>query len=609
MAWINGKWISYRDRDDMIAVLNNDLNEVSEKLDKAFAKDPSSAETAELYQELTSVERNLTRLQRIHRGETDLLYFAYAYFGEDMNPGNGGNWIPKFGFDPSVYTPDEFDKACEELKNNAPGFHHDICAIMDNVSNVEKNAKVCVAAPRSHAKSSFLSKAFVLHEVVYRKREYVIIISETPAVSTGNLEWLALQLKSNAMLRQDFGPLLSPKQQENPKDNSSEFIAWEPTGDNGEKRLIAKVEAASTGQALRGRNFLGRRPDLIVCDDLESTKNTNTEQLREEMANWFAQVVVPLGDPAGKRTAFVVMGTTVHPQSLLLRIINERSDFKSKVFRAIIEWPERMDLWDACKLVYTDRENPNRAQEAYDMYLANEVEMLRGAVVLWPEVQPLWKLMAWRWDNGTKAFNTEYQNNPIDEDSIIFNPDKFRYWDIDNPNRDFLNGDYSIHMGIDFALGKERGDFSAITTVARHKENGGIYVIDSYVERAHPDIFLKVIVDKVRRYQPDNIAAEAQAAQEFFVHKLKEALASDGYPAHRRVKEVKQRSRKEMRIESMLPDIENGTIQFCRRHSMLLEQFELYGSGTHDDAPDSMQMAVSIAGEQRKKIYNKPSWL
>ncbi|MDT2236638.1 hypothetical protein P7H19_10515 [Paenibacillus larvae] len=32
-------------------------------------------------------------------------------------------------------------------------------------------------------------------------------------------------------------------------------------------------------------------------------------------------------------------------------------------------------------------------------------------------------------DNGSRAFNTEYQNNPIDEESAIFVPEKFRYYD------------------------------------------------------------------------------------------------------------------------------------------------------------------------------------
>jgi predicted phage terminase large subunit-like protein len=61
------------------------------------------------------------------------------------------------------------------------------------------------------------------------------------------------------------------------------------------------------------------------------------------------------------------------------------------------------------------------------------------------------------------------------------------------------------------------------------------------------------------------------------------------------VKKINQRSRKEMRIEAMLPEIENGTIRFNKRHSLLLEQFERYGQSEHDDTVDSLEMAVSAA--------------
>lgn len=560
IAWVNNRWLKRSERASLIAQLRSVIDTVDLADIASFPED--------IQRELFETAAELERLERIHRAENDLLYFCYEYFGEHYNPDNDGNWIPI-----------EIDKA--------PSFHREICDIMNGVTN----DKVSVAAPRSHAKSSFLSKGNPLHEIVYRRRKYVIIISETPQVSTGNMEWLSLQLKSNVKLRADFGPLLSPKQQENPKDNSSEFIAWEPRED-GSQRLLARVEAASTGQALRGRNWNGVRPDLIICDDLEGKKNTNTELLRTEMRDWFTQVVVPLGDPEGKKTALIYMGTMVHHDSLLRYVMEGRSDFKTRLFRAVIEWPARMDLWEECRLIYIDRENPDRAQAAEDFYLANRSEMDAGAVVLWPEVQTIWTLMTWKWNNGSKAFNTEYMNNPVDEENMVFNPETFTYW-TDRGHIEFNTNEYEISLGVDFALGKTRGDYSAISVVAKHRENGTLFVIDSYGERIHPDKFLRVIVDKVLRFQPDVIVAEAQAAQEFFVDTLSKELSNVGYPAHSRLKKVYQRSRKEMRIEMLLPLIERKELQFSRKHALLLEQFELYGTGTHDDLPDSLEMAVS----------------
>ena len=64
-------------------------------------------------------------------------------------------------------------------------------------------------------------------------------------------------------------------------------------------------------------------------------------------------------------------------------------------------------------------------------------------------------------------------------------------------------------------------------------------------------------------------------------------------------------TKKELRIEAMKPDIENGVIRFNKKHSILLEQFERYGQGGHDDSIDSLNMAVTsvVKSSKRKAGY------
>jgi len=588
MAWVNDRWVERDERAEIIETYREYLAVIDERYPDI---DEMPADVAMDYLDKSA---ELERFERIHRCEDNLLEFSLEYFSDARNPGNDGNWE---GFD------------LTDVKE-APSFHREITDIINVVSSEELNAKIAVAAPRSHAKSTYLSKAFPVHEVVYRLRKYVIIISETPKVSKANMEWIRNQLKFNRKLREDFGPLLSPKDQSNIMDNGEGFIAWHPA-DGDYRKQVALVEAASTGQALRGRNWNGSRPDLIILDDLEDARpggNASTPEQRQSLRDWFAQTVIPLGDPKGKRTAFVYMGTTVHFDALLMNVLYKRSDFKSKVYRAIIEQPERQDLWEQCRLIYSNREDPDRLAKATAFYKEHEAEMLRGSKVLWPEVQPLWKLMTWKWDNGSKAFNTEYMNNPVDEESMIFNPEHFTYWDDKDANRTFSHADYRIYMGVDFAMGKQRGDYSAISVVAKHKQTGVIYVIDSFIKRIKPDQYLNDICEMALKWQPDRIAAEAQMAQEFFVDQLKQQLQASGYPAYKRVEKIQQRTRKELRIEAMLPDIENGTIQFCRKHALLLEQFERYGSGEHDDGPDSLAMALSVTKKAKVRMTDKPEW-
>lgn len=582
MAWIQGRWVERKERAAIIA----DYTELKDEI--AEMNSPSD----DLLIEWETLRVELERLERIHLCENDQLEFAIEYFGEARNPGNAGNWD---GFEITD-------------KSESADFHVEISDIMNEVSTTKKNAKVAVAAPRSHSKSTYLTKNFPLHQTVYRKRKYIIVISETPSVSGPNLEWLATQLKHNAKLRADFGPLLSEKQQENVRDNNAEFIAWEPRGDS--KRQLTKVEAASTGQALRGRNWNGTRPDLIVCDDLEDAKtNAATEEQRTKLRDWFSSVVMPLGDPKGEKTAIVYMGTTVHFDSLLVHILTRRSDFTTRVFRALISPPTNNDLWERCRELYQDYENKDRKADAESFYAENYEAMNEGSEVLWPDFQPLWKLMNWRWDNGSKAFNTEYQNNPIDEDSMIFNPDEFTYWDDKNPNRSFPRSEYIISMGFDFAMGKQKGDYSAIVTTAKHRETGISYVIDAWGDRIHPDKFLEIGVSKVIEHTPDVIGVESQMAQEWFADKLREYLDAKGFPGRARVKKVYQRSRKEIRIEALLPDVESGKIQFSKRHLLLLEQYERYGQGGHDDLPDAHEISIRVSSQAKRRMIDKPAYL
>lgn len=587
MAWYKNRWLDREERAELIEAYRKVLTGMAKR-----QKELSPSEWAEF----ARLDKEYERLTRIHECEVDLYRFAWEYFSERGNPGNSGNW-------------QGFDTPLEE----APWFHREICEIMNRVSNEERNARVCVAAPRSHGKSSFLSKAFPLHEIAYRKRKYIMIFSETPTTAKMNMEWISNQLKYNKKLREDFGPLLSPKQQENPKDNSEEFVAWVPEGEDG-KQLIAKVDSVSTGQRVRGRNWEGVRPDLIILDDLESRENTNTPELRQKLKNWFSQDMMPLGDPGGRYTAYVYMGTTIHHDGLLVHVLKNRRDFKKKIYRAVIEWPERMDLWEKCESIYNDPELPDdeAVKRAREFYEANKEEMDRGAKVIWPEAKGIFELFRFKWDEGSLAFNTELQNNPISKEDMIFDPEKFTYWTdttkTDDPLVEFPHNKYDIYMGIDFAMGKQRGDYSAIVTVARNRVSKTVYVIDAWGDRVHPDVFMKIIVDKVKKFQPDRIAAEAQAAQEFFTHKLKEALRAEGYPAATRVHEVKHRQRKNLRIEAMLPDIEAGRIQFSRKHHLLLWQFETYPND-HDDLPDALAMAWDLAKTAPRTVKRKPAWL
>jgi predicted phage terminase large subunit-like protein len=289
------------------------------------------------------------------------------------------------------------------------------------------------------------------------------------------------------------------------------------------------------------------------------------------------------------------MGTIVCFDSLLDYVIKSRRDFVSRKFPAILTWSEREDMWQKWREIYRS-DDPEAGVKADAFYEENKAELLRGTQTLWPQMFSYRDLMKLREENGVKAFNQEYLGNPTDEERQIFK--EFVYFtdsDLDGKDFDFIGA-------IDFAMGKEKGDYSVIATLARNKTTGICYLVDIFMERVHPDILLKEAVNRTLKFQYEALAVEAQMAQEWFADKLSDELKKYGYPSMTRLKKIKQRTRKSLRIEALLPDIQSGRIRFRQNQRALLEQFEMYPMHRHDDGPDACSMAFEAAkvGNKRK---------
>lgn len=552
MAYVAGEWLDRAARTERINLYRN--------LDAEYETQVKSGKLTEHdVDQWEEVADMLTRLERIQRGEYDLLYFTYEYFSEDRNPGNPDNLIP----------------AGQKYEDSAD-FHRTLCSLLDDISRGGIESNVGWSVGRRHAKTAYLSNAYLCHQAVYRLKRYIVEVSETTDVAGDFIQWARNQLVFNEKLREDFGAILHARKSMNETDNKYEFITLTGT----------KVEAKGMGTQMRGLRHGSQRPDLFLLDDLESGDNTNTKELRAKNLNWFRTEML---EALGFGGICVYMGTIVHYDSLLNHVLTKRKDFISRKFPAILKWSEREDLWQRWREIYNaDREDAKDASDAF--YAENEAEMLRGTEILWPQAYTYKYFMEKREAIGTKAFNQEYLGNPIDEESQVFKPEDLVYYtesDIDVEQLD-------IYCGIDFAMGKEKGDYSAIVTVGRSAA-GICYVLDVYLERVHPDILLDTAVDKAMRYQYAGMAVEAQQAQEWFADKLAQELQKRGYPSHTRMKQIKQRTRKSLRIEALLPDIQAGRIRFRRDQRLLLEMFELYPNHNHDDGPDALSMALSVA--------------
>lgn len=569
MAHVDGRgWLKFDDRAAYIAEL---AEEQALTLDVILSPNATEHDI----DRFEYLRKELIRVERVHRGEHDVLYYGMTYFGEDGNPDNPDNLIPAgVGVE------------------NAADFHRTLSTLFDDIATKVQKSHVAWACPRRHGKTAWISNIFLSHQVVYRHRKYIVLFSETTDVAGDFITWTRYQLKLNTMLRTDFGEILDIRPSKNELDNKYEFITSSGT----------KVEAKGLATQSRGLRFGANRPDLFILDDLESKDSTNTPELIDKSKRWFNEEMLPA---LSKYGICIYLGTILCYGSLLHYVIEERKDFKSRLFGAVSEFADNDELWNEWRNIYRE-DDEEAVSKARDYFLAHQDAMLEGSKVLWGEEFPYYDLMLIQEDGGPKAFAQEYQNTPTDEERQIFKPEYFHFFNDDA----LVDKNLQWYAGIDLAMGGQKGDYSVIVTIAKNIDTGVCYVVDRYMARVHPNILINESVMRTLKYQYDGLGVEAVMAQEFFADSLATALQEKGYPGHSRITKIKSRTRKNIRIESLLPDIQNGKLRFHEKLRNSMEQFEMYGVGIRwDDFPDATHMAYSTAqaGQGYVRTVRTPS--
>jgi len=208
-----------------------------------------------------------------------------------------------------------------------PEFHRAAWGLY--VSDAEQ---VSLAAPREHAKSTALTFAYILAEVLFRKSDYVILISSTEEFAAELLSNIRGELLENDDLREEFGVT------ELEKDSTTDIVV---KCDDGHRfRILAR----GSEQRIRGRLWKGKRPNLMVCDDLEDDEQVENKDRRSKFRRWFLRAA---RQALGRGGRIRVHGTILHEDSLLARL-QKNATWKTLFFKAHrsfddfaeILWPE-----------------------------------------------------------------------------------------------------------------------------------------------------------------------------------------------------------------------------------------------------------------------------
>jgi predicted phage terminase large subunit-like protein len=395
-----------------------------------------------------------------------------------------------------------------------------------------------VAAPREHAKSTCVSVIFVLYCICYKLRRFIVLISNTQPQAALQLAAVKEELESNVELRADFGNLVGDKK-------------W----DVNDCRTTTGITLAArgAGQSLRGLRFRIYRPDLVICDDMENEEDIANPETREKLERWFVGTVLNLG----KKCQVFVLGTILHYDGLLAKLLDEGKfkKFVKRRYQAVDqEWHPESVLWPA----------------KWDIQSLRDKEEVIGSVM----------------------FNQEFRNLPISESTQIFKEE----WIVRHAfRREELVGKPTVRISyVDPAISqKTTADYFASVTVDVTAD-GFIHVTRAEQDRMPFTKQVEFILRRADEEQPVAIGIEDQAYQTALKQAIDDASRESG--RYLNVVGVPHLTDKFLRISTMSPLVENGTIRFCLdgTQKTLISQLLFLGK-IKDDLADALEGAVELA--------------
>lgn len=342
---------------------------------------------------------------------------------------------------------------------------------------------VALAAPRGHAKSTAVTLCYGLAALLFRERKFMLMVSDTEAQAAMFLGSIKQELQDNEELIDLFGIKRDEKGiVKFLKDSETDIVV--ECSDGHKFRVIAK----GAEQKLRGLNWNGTRPDLIIGDDIENDELVMNKDRREKMRRWFYSALLPALAPHG---IVRIVGTILHMDSLLERLMPENQLISKQKRKFLVEEPLR---------TWTEHRLPWRSMR----YRAHTKDFSH---ILWEkrfDAQFFKDKYADYVSQGlSDAYSQEYLNIPIDESLSYFKKSDFLTMTDEN-KKQRLN----YYITVDLAISdKERADYS-VFLVAGVDENKYIHVKNVIRDRLDGREIVDTILALQRTYDPVAIGIE-----------------------------------------------------------------------------------------------------
>lgn len=355
--------------------------------------------------------------------------------------------------------------------------------------------QVAISAPRGHAKSTACTLTYLLASLVFRERKYALLISDTLTQATQFLADLKKELTDNDKLIQLFGIKGFEK------DTEDDVIV------NFEDGTQFRISAKGSEQKMRGLKWNNKRPDLIVCDDLENDEIVMNKERRDKFKRWFYGAVIPCLSATG---VIRIVGTILHEDSFLNNLMPSEWDKRTV--------QEDLKIW---------RKGLRTGEWLSVKYRAHNEDFTK---ILWPTHYDKDYFVSLRQDYIDRGmpdvYSQEILNTPIDE-SIAY----FKRGDFVAETQDDKKLKLNYYISADLAISeKETADYS-VFVVGGVDENKTLHIRNVIRERLDGREIVDMIIGLHRAYSPELIGIEDMQITKSIGPFLREEMTRQGvYP-------------------------------------------------------------------------------
>lgn len=482
-------------------------------------------------------------------------------------------------------------------------FHTDL---FKDLSDKRTNKRLARIAPRGHGKTTIVITAFILWNLCYKKKEFVLIFGASQEHANQNLQKVIEEMESNQRIADCF-PELKPSM-----DKKNQFKAYRDSLAIFEGGLI--LAAKGMRGSVRGISIQNKRPDLVIIDDPEKDVEVESSRAREQSQRKFESVIKYLGD-ASKPMDVIMIDTVKHPDALI-KYASTKQGWDSKSYSAV-ETDEngvRSAMWksvyclDVANMIPWEIRNWDKKgskgyerirQPFYGKYFENETDS-----------EPLFVGLGEGTPTEQSMFRQEMLNEPYLAEQMPLRKEFWTYFDYTDET--VIECGYRI-MGIDLSAGKtKKSDFQAISVIGKLGKDylllDGLLRKLNLVSQKTADLaqntLAGVICDAIVKYRVNAVYIEDNGMQGLFMAAIAKmvkkyrAAGKIDFPCQIIPKTSK--GNKETRILYNLGMLlQDGRFKlrsdYQRVYYDFVKQFDIFtlsGKAENDDAPDSCNIAV-----------------